>query len=57
MEAVSVPLPPDLWQRIQEFADGKRTGQVTLNYLEGQLLSFEVREHVKAKNARDKREK
>ena len=48
------PIPSEHWQRIQEFADAKRTGQVTLNFNRGEIQSCDIREHVRTKKSLDK---
>jgi hypothetical protein len=42
------PIPEPLWQRLREFLDAGRTGQITLNVGHGVVTSAEFRERVEA---------
>ena len=38
------PLPPELWERLQAFLQGQRTGKITLNVKDGQIQTWELTE-------------
>jgi hypothetical protein len=39
------PLPLTVLERIKEFVEQRRTGQVALNFREGAFMGFDLREH------------
>ena len=38
-------IPEAVWQRIEEFSTLAKTGQITLNFVYGQIKNGDVREH------------
>jgi hypothetical protein len=45
------PIPEPLWQRLREFLDAGRTGQITLNVGHGVVTSAEFKERVESRGA------
>lgn len=38
-------VPVNVWRKIEEFIERKYTGSVSLNFKDGDILSFDAREH------------
>lgn len=42
-----MPIPANILQRIEEFHEHQKTGQICLNFAAGVILSADIREHVR----------
>lgn len=38
-------VPVNVWRKIEEFIQRQYTGSVSLNFKDGEILSFDAREH------------
>jgi hypothetical protein len=46
-------VPDQVLDYMEDFAGTRKTGQMTLNYLEGLILTADVREHIKIRSKKN----